>query len=33
VLTGLNKRINKEASHISVTNEEAITEILLQLKG
>ena len=33
VLTGLNKRINKEASHISVTNEEAITEILLKLKG
>ena len=33
VLNGLNKRINKKASHISVTNEEAITEILLQLKG
>ena len=33
VLTGLNKRINKEASHFSVTNEEAITEILSQLKG
>ena len=33
VLNGLNKRINKEASHISVTNEEAITEILLKLKG
>jgi len=32
VLTGLNRRINKEASHISVSNEEAIGEILLKIK-
>jgi [acyl-carrier-protein] S-malonyltransferase len=32
VLTGLNKRINKEASHFSVINEDAIGEILLKIK-
>ena len=32
VLTGLNKRINKEASHVSVSNEDAIGEILLKTK-
>ena len=32
VLTGLNRRINKEASHVSVTNKEAIDEILLKIK-
>jgi len=32
VLTGLNKRINKEASHVSVNNQEAIDEILLKIK-
>ncbi len=32
VLTGLNKRINKEASHFSIVNEEAINEILLKLR-
>ena len=32
VLTGLNRRINKEASHVSVVNEEAIGEILLKIK-
>ena len=32
ILTGLNKRINKEASHVSVSNEEAIDEILLKIK-
>ena len=32
VLTGLNRRINKEASHVSVSNEEAIGEILLKIK-
>jgi len=32
VLTGLNRRINKEASHVSVTNEEAVDEILLKIK-
>jgi [acyl-carrier-protein] S-malonyltransferase len=32
VLTGLNRRINKEASHVSVSNEQAITEILLKIK-
>ena len=32
VLTGLNKRINKEASHVSVSNQEAIDEILLKIK-
>ena len=32
VLTGLNRRINKEASHVSVSNEEAIREILLKIK-
>ena len=32
VLTGLNRRINKEASHVSVINEEAIGEILLKIK-
>ena len=32
VLTGLNKRINKEASHVSVSNEGAIGEILLKIK-
>ena len=33
VLTGLNKRINKKASHFSVNNEEAINEIFLQLRN
>ncbi len=33
VLTGLNKRINKEASHFSISNEEAINEIFLQLRN
>ena len=32
ILTGLNKRINKEASHVSMSNEEAIDEILLKIK-
>ena len=32
VLTGLNRRINKEASHFSVSNEEAVGEILLKIK-
>ena len=32
VLTGLNKRINKEASHVSVSNEDAIGEILIKTK-
>ena len=32
VLTGLNRRINKEVSHVSVTNKEAIDEILLKIK-
>jgi [acyl-carrier-protein] S-malonyltransferase len=32
ILTGLNKRINKEASHFSIVNEEAINEILLKLR-
>ncbi|MDC0127411.1 ACP S-malonyltransferase [Methylophilaceae bacterium] len=32
ILTGLNKRINKEASHVSMISEEAINEILLKLK-
>ena len=32
VLTGLNRRINTEASHVSVTNEEAVDEILLKIK-
>ena len=32
VLTGLNRRINIEASHVSVTNEEAVDEILLKIK-
>ena len=32
VLTGLNRRINKEASHFSIVNEEAIGEILLKIK-
>ena len=32
VLTGLNKRINKEASHVSVSNEDAKGEILLKTK-
>ena len=31
VLTGLNRRINKEASHISIVNEEAINETLLKI--
>ena len=31
VLTGLNKRINKEATHVSVTSKEAINEIFLKL--
>ncbi|MDC0182534.1 ACP S-malonyltransferase [Nitrosomonadales bacterium] len=31
VLTGLNKRINKEAAHVSVTSKEAINEIFLKL--
>ena len=33
VLTGLNKRINKEALHFSISNEEAINEIFLQLRN
>ena len=33
ILTGLNRRINKEASHISMSGEEAIDEILLKIKG
>jgi len=32
ILTGLNKRINREALHISISNEEAIDEILLKIK-
>ena len=32
ILTGLNKRINKEASHVSMSNKEAIDEILLKIK-
>jgi [acyl-carrier-protein] S-malonyltransferase len=32
VLTGLNRRINIEASHVSVTNEEVIGEIFLKIK-
>ena len=32
ILTGLNRRINKEASHISMSSEEAINEILLNIK-
>ena len=31
VLTGLNKRINKEATNVSVTSKEAINEIFLKL--
>ena len=33
VLTGLNKRINKEALHFSISNEEVINEIFLQLRN
>jgi len=32
ILTGLNKRINREALHVSISNEEAIDEILLKIK-
>ena len=32
VLTGLNRRINKEASHFFFCNEEAVGEILLKIK-
>jgi [acyl-carrier-protein] S-malonyltransferase len=32
ILTGLNRRINKEASHIAMSGEEAIDEILLKIK-
>ena len=32
VLTGLNRRINKEASHFSISSEESIDEISLKIK-